>query len=309
MSIFPVSLAQEQIKEDYWVRGIDMPTPRTEVTSTDLGDGIYIIGGFTADGETTDIVEMFNVTSNSWNQNIASLPIPLHHTVAASYQGKIYAVGGYTGDWIPINKLFIYDPLRNSWTEGNPMPTPRGSPNANFVNGTLYVIGGDMHDHSLVVVEGYDPITKQWTSYTDMPTARHHAASAVVDGQIYVIGGRITGELINVDVIEKYDPATDKWTTDLEPMPSKRSGTVATSLNGFIYVLGGEQIQGTFDNNERYDPIKDVWIQDTPMPTARHGLGVTSYDGKIYAIGGGPHTGLTVSAVNEVFHIGNNTVQ
>lgn len=62
----------------------------------------------------------------------------------------------------------------------------RGQSNANFVNGTLYVIEGDLHDHPLVQVEAYDPLTEQWTSLSPMPTARHHAASAVVDGNIHV---------------------------------------------------------------------------------------------------------------------------
>ena len=86
------------------------------------------------------------------------------------------------------------------------MPTPRGSPNANFVNWILYVIGGDSYDHSHVVVEGYNPITNEWMTLSSMPTARHHAASAVVDGNIYVMGGRLTGSLVNVDVNEKCNP-------------------------------------------------------------------------------------------------------
>ena len=262
-----------------------------------------MIGGFTFDGKITDIVEMYNSTDNTWAQNIKSLPLPLHHSSSDTYGGKIYVVGGYTGNWIPSNNLFIYDPATNNWTVGNPMPTPRGSPNANFVNGILYVIGGDSYDHSQVVVEGYDPITTEWMTLSSMPISRHHAASAVVDGNIYVIGGRLTGSLVNVDVNEEYDPDSDLWTTDLEPMPSKRSGIAATSVNGSIYVLGGEQNQGTFNNNERYDPATDTWSQELPMPTARHGLGVASYDDKIYASGGGPHTGLTVSNKNEIYYL------
>jgi N-acetylneuraminic acid mutarotase len=64
-------------------------------------------------------------------------------------------------------------------------------------------------------------------------------------------------------------------------MPSKRSGVAATSVNGSIYVLGGEQNQGTLHDNERYDPATDAWIKGLPMPTARHGLGVASYDDNI----------------------------
>jgi N-acetylneuraminic acid mutarotase len=183
------------------------------------------------------------------------------------------------------------------------MPTARGSPNAHFVNGTLYVIGGDANEESLNVVESYDPTTNQWTTHTHMPTARHHAASAVIDGNIYVIGGRLTNSLVNTDVVEKYDPDSDSWTTDLEPMPSKRSGIAATNVNGFIYVLGGEQNQGTFDSNERYDPVNNIWTIEAPMPTARHGLGVTSLDDRIFVIGGGPQPGLTVSDANEIYYM------
>ena len=288
---------------DIWMEGAVMPNARTEVTAANLDAEVYVIGGFTSDGKITDIVEMYNSTDNTWTRNIKSLPLPLHHASADVYGGQIYVIGGYTGDWIPSNNLFIYDPDTNNWTLGTPMPTPRGSPNANFVNGILYVIGGDSYDHSHVVVEGYDPHTKEWMTLSSMPTARHHAASAVVDGNIYVMGGRLSGTLVNVDVNEKYDTVLDQWTTDLEPMPSKRSGIAATAVNGSIYILGGEQNQGTFDNNERYDPATDTWSIELPMPTARHGLGVASYDDKIFAIGGGPHTGLTVSDQNEIYYL------
>ena len=182
------------------------------------------------------------------------MPLLPHHASAAPYGGKIYLVWGYTGNWIPSNNLLIYDPATNNWTFGNPMPTIRGPPNANFVNGILYVIGGPSYDHSLVQVEVYDKLTEPWTLLAPMPTAHHNAASAVVDGDIYVMGGRLTGTLVNVDVNEKYDPVSDQLCPDFEPMPSKRSGIAATSVNGSIYVLGGEKNKGTFNDNERYDP-------------------------------------------------------
>ena len=46
-----------------------------------------------------DMVELYNATSDSRAKGIAQLPLLLHHTSAASYQGKIYVAGGYTGDW------------------------------------------------------------------------------------------------------------------------------------------------------------------------------------------------------------------
>ena len=262
------------------------------------------MGGFTSDNQNFAIVEMYNTTSNSWRTDIASLPVRLHHSSSVSFQNKIYVVGGYMGGYsTPSDRLYIYDPITNNWTQSDSMPTPRGSPNANIVNGKLYVIGGDLNDRSLSVVESYNPIANRWITHTPMPTSRHHAASAVVGGQIYVIGGRLDSSYEGTDIVEKYDPVLDKWATDLEPMPSKRSGIAAASINGSIFVLGGERRQGTFDNNERYDPDINTWTIETPMPTARHGLGVTSIDDKIYAIGGGPNPGLSTSWENEIFDL------
>jgi N-acetylneuraminic acid mutarotase len=230
-----ISIAQENVVENSWTRGTPMPTPRTEVTSANLDDDIYVIGGFTSDGETTAVVEMYNATSDSWKTDIAPLPIALHHASSLSFQEKIYVIGGYIDDWTPSDRLLVYDPTVNEWIQSSVMPTARGSPNAHFVNGTLYVIGGDANEQSLDVVESHDPITKQWSTHTPMPTARHHAASAIADGNIYVIGGRLTNSLVNTDVVEKYDPSSDTWFTDLEPMPSKRSGIAATNVNELIW--------------------------------------------------------------------------
>ncbi len=295
--------------DSFWTAGAPMPTPRTEVTVTVLNNhDIYVIGGFDESGKVTDIVEIYNITNNTWTK-ATPLPEPLHHTAAASYNDKIYVVGGYTSPWSPSNKLFIYDPVQNKWLEGKQMPTARGALSVNFINGTLYAIGGSS-DRPLNSNEAYDPSSNTWTTKALMPTARHHAGSAVVDGKIFVIGGRVSGSLENISVNEAYDPEQDKWITNLEAMPTKRSGIAAAATatapvnSSNIYVFGGEEPSKTFNNNEKYDARTNKWTAEPPMPTARHGLGaVYIEDDKIYVIGGGPQPGLSVSSANEIFYV------
>jgi len=279
-----------------------MPTARSEITATNIGDDIYVIGGFVGSGDASDVAEVYNVKNNSW-KSIASLPQALHHSAVASHDGKIYVVGGFISrEWIPTNQLFIYDPIKNQWTEGNSMPTPRGALNALFVNGTLYAIGGQDGDTTLNINEAYDPLRDTWIPKAPMPTARHHAASTTVDNKIYVTGGRIAGSspLVNVNVNEMYDTEKEKW-TQIESMPSKRSGIAAATINNSFFVFGGEDPTRTFGNNEKYDIENGKWTSLESMPTSRHGLAAVSIGNKIFVIGGGPEPGLSVSNANEIY--------
>src|SRR5215212_3033020 len=85
--IFPISMSQRTAAatttESFWTAGAPMPTPRTEVTAAVLKNDIYVIGGFDESSQVTDIVEVYNITNNTWTK-AAPLPEPLHHTATAS---------------------------------------------------------------------------------------------------------------------------------------------------------------------------------------------------------------------------------
>lgn len=296
-----------------WTTGSQMRIPRSEVAGVLLNENIYVIGGFKMNNESsypskTDIVEIYDTKNNTWTY-AAQLPLRMDHVAADAHNGKLYVVGGSTGPQnIKTNKLFIYDPELNVWREGKSMPTPRAALTANFVDGILYAVGGQNSSNLPVSTnEAYDPSTDSWTARAPMPTARHHTASAVVDGKLYVIGGRITERLStipfqNLDNNQRYDPSTNTW-SQLEPMPSKRSGLAAASINGNIFVFGGQAPIRVYDNNEKYNPKADGWTLQSPMPTPRHGLASVpdTIRNNIYVIGGGTNSTDSVSASNEIF--------
>ena len=76
------------------------------------------------------------------------------------------------------------------------------------------------------------------------------------------------------------------------PMPSRRSGSATTTLNGLIYVIGG------VDDNapgfpkppvatvEIYNPSTDSWSSGPELLVALSGQMAATANGKIYAIGG-----------------------
>ena len=90
----PIPLITSPAMAQSWSKGAGMPTARSEITATNIGDDIYVIGGFDKSGDTLDVVEVYNVNNNSW-KSIALMPQGVHHTAAASYNGKVYVVGGF----------------------------------------------------------------------------------------------------------------------------------------------------------------------------------------------------------------------
>ena len=95
---------------------------------------------------------------------------------------------------------------------------------------------------------------------------------------------------------------------ELEPLTSKRGSlsSAAAIVNESIYVFGGEQPTGTFNNNERFDVASNTWTSEMSMPTPRHGLAAVTTDNKIYVMGGGPQPGGSTINLNEIFIFSKN---
>jgi N-acetylneuraminic acid mutarotase len=292
----------------FWTNSSRMPTPRSESGVAILEDKIYVAGGESPQIKKTNVVEVFDLKTNKWG-TVAPLPIGLNHVGMAPYNGKLYAAGGtYENGY--SDKLFIYDPSVDKWSEGKSMPAARTALTVNFIDGKLYVIGGVDDVHNVVNTNlVYDPKNNSWTEKAPMPTARHHMTSSVVDGKLYVIGGRLLGDgipapikegLSNFNNNEMYDPKNDTW-TQLEPMPSKRSGLASASIGDYIYVFGGQKVNGTFENNERFDTNKNTWTAEKPLPTPRLGSKAIAVGNDIYVIGG--KTWYYFGGNVEIFHL------
>lgn len=122
----------------------------------------------------------------------------------------------------------------------------------------------------------------------------------MIGNRIYATGGRLTSYARNMPVTEEYDPILDELSRRA-PLPTTRSGIGAATVQGRLYVFGGEATEGTFEENEVYDPAVDRWETAPPMPTARHGIGVVGLGNRIYVLAGGTTPGGSASALNEVF--------
>jgi hypothetical protein len=140
-----------------------------------------------------------------------------------------------------------------------------------------------------------------WSFVASMPIDLYGAGGAS-DGTFYYSAGgySFSSDPPTLDVLNRYDPATDTW-TPLEPMPQAAIMPTAVYYppTNKIYVFGGEDGDSgvNYDITRIYDIASGTWSTGTPMP------GVISFaaggyvpgNGKIYIISG-YNTGTVDSA-------------
>jgi uncharacterized protein (TIGR03437 family) len=270
---------------------------RQEVSTSVLGSRVYVIGGFFSNGASSNLVEIYDSSTNTW-LSAAPLPIETNHNAAATVGNRIFAFGGTS------NRCFAYNPDLNQWSEVASMNFRHGNtPAVAVIEGKIYVAGGDGPGMNQRELEVYNPTTNQWTVLASMNVARNHTAGAAINGKFYVVGGR-PGDTA-ARALEVYDPATNNWST-LRNMPTGRSGIGAAAVNGELYVFGGE-IPQIFSAVEVYNPLSDSWTVLPPMPVAKHGIFASVINNTVYLPGGGVVQGLGATNINQAYSVNSAT--
>ncbi|QTD57458.1 Kelch repeat-containing protein [Parasphingorhabdus cellanae] len=296
-----------------WSNAASLPSPRQEIYAT-MHDGlIYTAGGLTENASAVrDDFLVYDPQTDTW-RTLANLPAPRHHVTLSAGDDEIFAIGGFSGafpDWKPEASVYSYSTETSLWSVLPDLPVARGEHISAVVEGRIYVVGGRVggtrgaakfNEHrDTSQLDIYDPATRSWSRGADAPTARNSAASAVISGKIYVVGGRQylnqpDGNTANVNVasLEVYDPETGLWTVKA-PMPKASGAPAAATVDGKLYVFGGEQWVPTkkvFGDAWVYDPSTDVWSPIPSLNIPRHGLAAAATENNIYAIGGATETG------------------
>ena len=128
-----------------------LPTARNHFSALAAVDGkIYAIGGrvgsvFIRDADSTDLVEVYDLASNSWGTVGARMPVARSGGCFGVYGGDIYAAGGEFRDNHLIGaftEFDVYHPRSNTWTALPALPVQRHGCSAGFIGSTFYIAGG-----------------------------------------------------------------------------------------------------------------------------------------------------------------------
>jgi N-acetylneuraminic acid mutarotase len=245
------------ITNNTWTKAAPLPEPLHHAAAVSHDDKIYVVGGYTAPWSPSNKLFIYDPVQNKWQEG-KPMPTVRGALTAAFINGTLYAIGGNSSNPLNINEA--YDPQNNTWIEKAPMPTARHHHASAIADGKLYVFGGRQLDNSsksfiitLDKNEMYDPEKNTWITLEPMPSKRGGLGAAnSSNGQINVIGGEIppgSNETIRMFYNnEKYDPKTNKWTSE-PPMPTARHGLAAETIGEEIYVIGGATNPGLGASN------------------------------------------------------------
>lgn len=185
--VLPVLLPDLGAAQSWKVRA-PLQEARQEVAVAELDGGIYVIGGFRADGSVADTVEVYDTNTDACSF-APPLPVSVHHAAAAAVGGRLYVFGGWSDPFLtPLDAVHVFDPGSGedgAWTAGAPMPAARGALAAAVLDGLVYTAGGSpaAREQDFAV---YDPVADEWTELPPMPTPRNHLGLAADVHEVFV---------------------------------------------------------------------------------------------------------------------------
>lgn len=212
----------------------------------------------------------------------------------AYFDRKLYVIGGEV-DGKPSNQVVRYDASTKTWVALSAKPTAVSDVQAIVVGNKIYVPGGRLESGAISDhLDVYDPQRESWATLKPLPQPRSGYALVAVEGKLYLFGGW-DGAAYHAEVWQ-YDPDQNTWTTR-PPMPTARAfAGAAVTLEGQVYVVGGEDASGPLTVNERFTPAQDndgdnPWTVQAPLPGPHSHMAVTTASDLIFVLSGAAATG------------------
>ena len=261
---------------------IDDPTTKEGHLNSDrmcpkavtVGNNIYVIGGYDADGEFVDSIEVSRDSGNRWAQTESSDHI-LPESAAAADEREIYIIGGEK-DGICTDEIYSFNVKSRIYDETGSVGEPIKAAEAVYNDGMIYVVNAQNDsgrlDHMIVhQLESGENISVTY------PEAFDETFAAVCGGRFYLFG-KIDGST------KVYSFNGQEWNE--ETFDDAGISVLSVLSNGEdIYIISGEM--SNIIDVYKYDPeratceiLMDGYIRDISDP------GYALHDDYIYFIGG-----------------------
>jgi len=196
-----------------------------------VGSRIFVYGGFTSTGSTTDVILGLDPAVGQVSP-VGHLAVAVHDAAGVALGGATLIFGG--GSAAPKSVVQRIDSSAVARVVGN-LPAPRADLGAMSIGNSAIVIGGGASgvlDRQVLATE--DGV--HFRTLATLVAGVRYAAVAETGGLIYVIGGVGAGG--DREEIQRIDPATGMVDV-IGRMPQPISHASAMVIGGRILVVGG----------------------------------------------------------------------
>lgn len=131
-----------------WTEIASLPEPRSSFDAAVIGDVIYVVGGWSMQGEAKRVWHEtawkldLSQERPTW-EPIAKAPFERRALALAAHDGKLYAIGGISSGDETVRDTDVYDPATDRWTSGPALVGTEGivgfGASAFATGGALYV--------------------------------------------------------------------------------------------------------------------------------------------------------------------------
>lgn len=246
---------------------------------------LYVLGGVVGTVGTIPYVEAYTPSADnganplerrpekrSWVgpkwQPAAPMPTPRSAlSVVSVGRCPITTIGGQISDKV-VSNVETYEPVASGWRAKHPLNEARRYAGAGCLNTTLYVAGGQDETHDIKSVEAHDSRLEHtrsgWNKLAPLSSPRSKLGLIGTNGKVYAIGGERNGKLTNI--VEAYDPATDRWSPQ-PPVPAPVApGDAVTTDGRIISVYAEASSPYCFKRVYKYDTWERVWTTSESLP-------------------------------------------
>jgi N-acetylneuraminic acid mutarotase len=224
---------------DTWSTGAPMHTPRWDLSSGAVVNGIfYVIGGAVSLSKFTRAVEAYDPATNAWSRKA---PMPVANAPVVAVSGtSIYAIGGYdTTSNQRLATVYRYDTVADTWTKRASMHDGRSNPGVGTIGTTI--VAADGLDNAGVTTdnEAYGVTRNAWVTKAPGLTATTGPCFGAIGGKLFVAGGEAgAASAPALNILDAYTLQANSWVSKAT-MPQAVVGPGSAVFNGKLFCFGG----------------------------------------------------------------------
>ena len=156
----------------------------------------------------------------------------------------------------------------------------RADHTAVWLNGLVYVGGGNETGGASYIINCYDTVNNSWSSPINTPY--RHFAMTTLNNKLLIAGGRDksykkTNQILTMDAgqLKNYTK-----------MITARSYATATGHQGMLIITGGVDDKGKLSSTELFDSSNGQWYVTNDLPQPHTSLKSVIVDNILYLLGG-----------------------